>query len=173
MRADQTDTQRTERTRTMDPLPAQNGSKKATKQKQRAESPVKSRRQLIRERARASSAEKRDDTPRHIPGLSDLQKPLTLREEMQRFIRQEISRRADQHGEGSFEEEDDFEIDETEISLTKYAVSELTPEETPAYPLEPTAETPPTPPAEQETPEESTGAEGTPNDGAPAVPSQE
>ena len=58
-----------------------------------------------------------DPVPIHIPGD---ERPPTLREEMQRFIREEISRAAiaGESGHGSFEEEDDFEIEDGDNDLT-------------------------------------------------------
>lgn len=69
-----------------------------------------------------------DPTPIHIPGAD---RPLTIREEMQRFIREEISRAAVVNdGAGSFEEEDDFSEDGGENDfLSQYSVIELHPEE--------------------------------------------
>lgn len=65
-----------------------------------------------------------DPTPVHVPGKSE--KPLTLREEMRRFVRQELSNQAETQGAGSFSEEDDFDLDEMEPSLiSPYTVSEL------------------------------------------------
>lgn len=52
--------------------------------------------------------EKLDPTPISVP----VTRPLTLREEMQRFIRTELSKEMAAHGQPTFEEEDDFEIDE-------------------------------------------------------------
>lgn len=77
--------------------------------------------------ARVNPKEVPDPTPIHIPGM---QKPLSIREEMQRFIREEISRQAVQEVQaGSFEEEDDFEEeDEAQDLLTGYSVIELHPQ---------------------------------------------
>lgn len=52
--------------------------------------------------------EKLDPTPMAVP----VRKPLTLREEMQRFIRQEFSQQMEANGMPTFEEEDDFEIED-------------------------------------------------------------
>lgn len=70
--------------------------------------------------------EKPDPTPIHIPGS---EAPLTLREEMRRFIRQEISVAAQAQEAGSFEEEDDFDLpDEDSDLVSQYTVLELVPE---------------------------------------------
>lgn len=69
-----------------------------------------------------------DTTPVHIPGKTDRQAPLTLREEMQRFVRQEVSRVAAAREFETFEESDDFEIEDEEPDLTSpYTVRELRP----------------------------------------------
>lgn len=82
-------------------------------------------RRLIMERV--TPKEKLDPTPIHIPGM---EKPLGLKEEMQRFIRQEISRAAVANSSaGSFEEEDDFEDEEDNYDLlSQYTVIDLHPE---------------------------------------------
>jgi hypothetical protein len=68
-----------------------------------------------------------DDTPKHIPGL---EKPLTLREEMRRFVKEELSRVARENDDPTFEEEDDFDEDDPDADLlSPYTVHELTPEE--------------------------------------------
>lgn len=54
--------------------------------------------------------EKLDPTPISVP----VTRPLTLREEMQRFIRTELSKEMAAHGQPTFEEEDDFDIDDFE-----------------------------------------------------------
>jgi len=65
-----------------------------------------------------------DDTPVEIPGKCH--EPLTLREDMKRFIREEISKQAVDNEAESFEEANDFDIgdDETPIE-TQYTVQEL------------------------------------------------
>lgn len=69
-----------------------------------------------------------DTTPVEIPG--NRERPLSLREDMRRFIREELSKHAaEQHEAETFEESDDFTIDEDEIPITsQYTVRELTPE---------------------------------------------
>lgn len=60
-----------------------------------------------------------DPTPLEIP--EGHQRPLSLREDMQRFIRAEISRVAQETQHGSFDEEDDFDEDDAEPDiLTPY-----------------------------------------------------
>lgn len=62
-----------------------------------------------------------DPTPVAVP----VRRPLTLREEMQRFIRTELSQEMAARGEPTFEEEDDFEIDDYDDDLdltTQYTI---------------------------------------------------
>ncbi|AXL15338.1 hypothetical protein [Microviridae sp.] len=75
---------------------------------------VLSQRQTIRLRNQDPevSRESPDPTPIHIPGLTDNSPPLSLREEMRRFISQEVSKVATDHGEESFEESNDLDITE-------------------------------------------------------------
>ena len=65
-----------------------------------------------------------DDTPVEIPGKCH--EPLSLREDMKRFIREEISKQAVDNEAESFEEANDFDMgdDETPIE-TQYTVLEL------------------------------------------------
>lgn len=73
-------------------------------------------------RARPSDAEIPDPVPAEIKGNP---RPLTLREEMQRYIRTELSQAAAQSGQPTFEEEDDFSEDDPDIFQTQYNVQEL------------------------------------------------
>lgn len=61
----------------------------------------------------------------------------SLRDEMMMYIRQEVSRIAVQEGHGSFEEEDDFEIDEDDSPLSPH---ELRYQDTGTPPVEPPPE---------------------------------
>lgn len=82
------------------------------------------RREAIRTRPHAPEVV--DPVPIHIPGED---RPLSLREEMRRFIRDEISKAAVDNGVGSFEEEDDFEAEDAESDmLTPYTVLDMQPE---------------------------------------------
>lgn len=111
-----------------------------------------SRREAIR--ARPKLNEHPDPTPIHIPGGHE--PPLDLREEMRRFIRQEISLQARNEGYGEFTEEDDFIEEEGEIDLlSPYTVTELIDEQ-------PTQYDPEAPQSPQEPPNAATGgkAEG-------------
>lgn len=84
--------------------------------------------------------EKPDPTPLEIPDRCN--RPPSLREDMMRFIRNELSNQARAEGKESFEEFDDLEIDDGEDDLTSpYTVVELKSEEG-AYLLEPEPETP-------------------------------
>jgi len=83
------------------------------------------RRQLIRETG--VQGEVPDPIPVELIGGNE--RPLTLREEMRRFVRQELSIRAADQGAGTFEEEDDFTDDLEEPDLTsRYTVQELAPD---------------------------------------------
>lgn len=64
--------------------------------------------------------EELDPTPVAVP----LRRPLTLREEMQRFIRTELSQEMAKQGEPTFEEEDDFYIEDEEDMdiITAYTI---------------------------------------------------
>jgi len=65
-----------------------------------------------------------DDTPVEIPGKCH--EPLSLREDMKRFIREEISKQAVDNEAESFEEANDFDIGEDETPIeTQYTVQEL------------------------------------------------
>jgi len=54
-----------------------------------------------------------------------LQKPLTMQEEMQRFIRNTVSHVMEEQGLGTLEEEDDFEDDFEDDLLSGYEVNEM------------------------------------------------
>ena len=82
-------------------------------------------RRLALRQAAAGDAEIPDKTPIEVPTMH---RPLTLREEMQRFVRQELSQQMQNRGMESFEEADDFEIDDFEDEpdmTTGYTVHEL------------------------------------------------
>lgn len=88
--------------------------------------------------AKAPHAEELDPTPVEVP--LGYQQPLTLQEEMRRFIREEISRAAQEGGAGTFEEEDDFDVDDDDdLPLSEYELTELQSE----VPLEKKVKTPP------------------------------
>lgn len=64
-----------------------------------------------------------DPRPVEIP--LGLNRPLTLKEEMRRFIREEFSNYATTQGAPSFEEEDDFDIDDDDtMPFSKYELPE-------------------------------------------------
>lgn len=68
-----------------------------------------------------------DPAPVHIPGKSD--RPLSLREEMRRFVREELSKQAGELEAGTFTDEDDFSEEESEHDLlSQYTVMEMTPD---------------------------------------------
>lgn len=69
-----------------------------------------------------------DTTPVHVPG--NTQKPPSLREDMRRFIREELSKQAQVHEAETFEDADDFEEENPDLDmLTAYTVIDLKPEE--------------------------------------------
>lgn len=74
------------------------------------ESPNMARRLWLRDQAQRSSAEKVDVTPVEVP--AEMRAPPTWKEEMQRYVRYELSRKAEERGLESFEEFNDFEVDE-------------------------------------------------------------
>lgn len=57
--------------------------------------------------ARPSVPEQLDDTPISVP--VNMEKPLPLREEMRRYVRELMVNQADDNSPGTFEEESDFE----------------------------------------------------------------
>lgn len=69
--------------------------------------------------------EKVDPKPMEVP--VELARPLTMREEMQAFIRRELSRAAQNNGVPTFEEEDDFDMPEAEWA-SPYELQDLIPE---------------------------------------------
>jgi len=86
------------------------------------------RRLALREAAKGTG-ETPDPTPMEVATQPP---PLTLREEMRRFIKQELSQQVQNAGFESFEEADDFEIDDFEEDppmTTGYTVNELFDEE--------------------------------------------
>lgn len=100
---------------------------------------VMSRREALRQAAQRFPKEKPDPTP--VAAIAQRQRPLTLREEMQRFIREQASEVAEMHGHDSFEDFDDFEIDDEDPDLTTpYTVSELHSEFEETLDGQPTAE---------------------------------
>lgn len=68
-----------------------------------------------------------DDRGRQIPDQRpvevplELRRPLSIQEEIKRFVRQELSRRAEASALETFEESDDFELDdEDDVPATQY-----------------------------------------------------
>lgn len=92
------------------------------------------RRVQLRE-ASQNTGEVLDDTPVELSGGGE--PPLSLRDEMRRFVRQELSQQQAAIGEATFEDEDDFTEDEdTGDLVSAYTVQDLVPEEGPADELE-------------------------------------
>lgn len=84
--------------------------------------------------ARPDGREHPDPTPIELP--IGYEHPPTLREQMQRYIREELSVQAAETGLGTFEEENDFEPeDPEEVQLSGYEVHEYEFVEEPASPL--------------------------------------
>lgn len=68
-----------------------------------------------------------DPTPVEVP--LKLRRPLSLQDEIKRFVRSELSQRAEDEGYESFEESDDFDIDDDEGEFASpYEFQEMTPE---------------------------------------------
>lgn len=81
--------------------------------------------------------EKIDPTPVE---LAELAPPPSLKEELQRYIRLELSRMAEAQGHGSFEDEDDFEEENEEpLPLSQYELTDMIEE----LPPEASADPPP------------------------------
>lgn len=68
--------------------------------------------------------------PRPVEWPANLKRPLTLQEEIQRFVRVEMSQRAAEHGMESFEEADDFDVGDEDEWQSPYEMTEMQ-EETP------------------------------------------
>lgn len=67
-----------------------------------------------------------DPTPVEMP--LGFKRPPTLQEEIQRLIRVQMSQAAQDSGMETFEEADDFEVDEDPDPLSPYEVMEMEPE---------------------------------------------
>lgn len=77
------------------------------------------------------ASKSRQETPDPTPvavGIP-LHRPLTLQEEMKRFIREEISQAAEMDSAGSFEDEDDFDVDEDPTPFSAYELDDMQEEE--------------------------------------------
>lgn len=66
--------------------------------------------------------------PRPVSVPAGFQRPLSLQEEIKRFVRSELSRQAEDAGQESFEEADDFEVDEDPDPLSPYELQDASPE---------------------------------------------
>lgn len=81
-----------------------------------------------RERIRECQHELVDGKPLEPP--TGLNRPLTIREQIQMALRQELSAQAEANGFGTFDEENDFEDDDGEaVMLSGLEVEEMVPEE--------------------------------------------
>ena len=82
------------------------------------------RRLWLRDQAMANSAEKVDPTPVEVP--AEMVRPPTLKEELQRYVRYYVSRDAESRGLESFEEFNDFEVDDEDPDWSsEYEMSEM------------------------------------------------
>lgn len=91
------------------------------------------RKQQLIERAR-TMREPVDPTPLEVPTNK---RPPTLREQLQAYIRQQVSLTAQESGYDSFEDEDDFEDDENEGEwFSPYELSDMQPDQEAGAPLE-------------------------------------
>lgn len=110
------------------------------------------RRLALRIRAQGMQ-EKVDPTP--IEVTAD-RRPLSLKEQLQAYIRQQVSLAASNEGYGTFEEEDDYEEDENEgewISPHELRnMQPIAPDGDPLETMDGTDDSPPPPPAEPEPP---------------------
>lgn len=95
-----------------------------------------------------------DPTPVSVP--AGWQRPPTMEELIRRHIRQEMSRQAADQGEETFEEADDFEVDEDPDPLSPYEIPEA-PQEWPGG-VKPVDPAPPPQPGEKIAPEPATQA---------------
>ncbi|AXL15104.1 hypothetical protein [Microviridae sp.] len=89
-----------------------------------------------------ASVELPDPNPIEIP--LEYSRPLTIQEEMKRFLVQELNK-SRSYDQGSFEDEDDFEIEDDEPDwVSGYEYEDLIPEDAPGYDRldEPSAPTP-------------------------------
>lgn len=66
--------------------------------------------------------------PRPVDIPAGMRRPLSLKEQIQQAIRNELSRRAAEDGEETFEEADDFEVDEDGEPVSPYEFIDLEPE---------------------------------------------
>lgn len=65
-----------------------------------------------------------DPTPLEVP--LNLRRPLSIQDEIRRFVRIELSRKAEELGTESFEESDDFDIDDDEGDFASpYELTEM------------------------------------------------
>lgn len=79
--------------------------------------------------------EEPDLTVMHIPG--NCHQPLSLRDQMRQFVREELSKQAEDNKMGSFEDEDDFSEDDPEADITSpYEVTDLIPDDMPLNELD-------------------------------------
>lgn len=63
--------------------------------------------------------------PRPVEWPADLRRPLTIQEEIQRFVRVELSKVAAEDGMETFEESDDFVVDDEEEYVSPYEMTEM------------------------------------------------
>lgn len=95
-----------------------------------------------------------DNTPVEIP--TRLRLPQSRTDQIRSFIRQELSRQALDQGHETFEEADDFEIDEEDSPLSPYELHDLEPpappDPVPAKPVKAEGQPPDGPAASSEVP---------------------
>lgn len=66
-----------------------------------------------------------DPDQRPVDWPLNLKRPLTIQEEIQRFVRVEMSQRAQEHGHESFEEADDFDVEDEDEWQSPYELMEM------------------------------------------------
>ncbi len=112
-------------------------------------------------RSRPLDKEVPDPTPVAVP--VGYEHPPTMTELIQRYVRLEVSQAASADGLGTFQEEDDFSVDEIDpLPMTAYAVNE--------FPMEPDPEMPPTSPVEDPPSEDPEGVAEPPESEATEPP---
>jgi len=116
-----------------------------------------SRRERLRALLSGSGREHPDPTPHSL--ATDFERPPTIQELVQQYIRAEVSAQADQEGQDTFEDHDDFEPeDPEELPFTPYVLTE-------AQLIEEHPTQDASPPEDLSAP-----AQGAPDTGAPPVP---
>jgi len=105
----------------------------------------------------------RKETPDLTPLETTVERPLTLREEMKRFISTELSRVAESSEMETEAEANDFEMDEDDEFHSPYEINEMVEEPHPDAPVEPPTEENPPPPTQETLPVDPPGPDSAPD----------